>query len=163
MNIDDFRSALSQFATGVTVVTTPAVDDRPPAGFTASAFTSVSLHPPLVLVCLAETAQSFAAFSAATYMGVSILGQDQKDLAMRFADSKADKFEAGTTLSDFHNLPLVDGALAHLCCRISDRIVEGDHAILVGEVQRASANSRPPLIYWDRDFRSLGDVRPKSP
>ena len=158
MNLDEFKAALSQFATGVTVVTAPGVGARPPAGFTASAFTSVSLDPPLVLVCLASTAQSFAAFAVAEYMGVSILKEDQRSLAMRFADSKADKFQSGTTVSDFHDLPLVDGALAQLCCRISERIVQGDHTVLVGEVQRAANNPDRPLMYWDHEFRVVANL-----
>jgi flavin reductase ActVB len=116
----------------------------------------VSLDPPLVLVCLARSAQSHEAFLSAANIGISILADGQRDIAMRFADSSASKFVDGTSIADYHSVPVVDGANAQLLCRVEDRIVKGDHTIIVAEVEDVSlAADAPPLLYWDRNFRQL--------
>lgn len=150
-----FRDAMARFASGVTVVTT--VDETgTPWGFTASAFSSLSLDPPLVLVCLDKLAESHAAFERAEHFAVSILADHQSEAALRFATRGADKFggfeteEGGIT-----GLPLVPGAMAHLECRMHDRLPGGDHTILVGEVLRAHSEDLPPLLHHNRTFGSF--------
>jgi flavin reductase (DIM6/NTAB) family NADH-FMN oxidoreductase RutF len=148
----DFRDAMSQFASGVTVVTTRGADGAP-VGFTASAFSSLSLDPPLVLVCLARSAESFPAFQQASTMSISILAVGQDDIALRFATRGADKFgETSTTDGTTNGMPLVDEATAHVECRIRDRLDGGDHVILVGAVTRAATAPIEPLLHYNRAF-----------
>ena len=148
----DFRAAMSQFASGVTIVTTR--DGVPhPMGFTASAFCSLSLDPPLVLVCLDKRAECYDAFANATTMGISILAAGQDVIAMRFASRGADKFgPGGMTDGKLTGNPLVDDATAQLECEIVDRPAGGDHTILVGRVMHAAVIDDPPMIHYNRKF-----------
>jgi flavin reductase ActVB len=150
-----FRNAMARFASGVTVVTT--MDDSGAWwGFTASAFSSLSLDPPLILVCLDRKADSHAAFDRAKYFAVSILAEGQSDTAMRFATRGADKFggfevERGPETG----LPLIPGAMAYLECRMHERLPGGDHTILLGEVLHASNSESGPLLHFNRQFGSF--------
>ena len=149
---DDFKGALSRFASGVTIVTCLG-ENGEPFGFTASSFSSLSLDPPLVLVCFDRKAESFPVFQKAEHFGVSILSEDQTELAIKFSIRGADKFsgsavEAGPAAG----APLVQGAMAHLECRMHEQLNGGDHVIFVGEVLRARSNDQHPLIYFNRRF-----------
>lgn len=148
-----FREAMARFATGVTVVTTSDPRNGQLAGFTASAFSSLSLDPPLVLVCLDRGADCYAAFAQADAMAVSILGLGQEQLARRFATKGIDKF-AGAPLEPgpVTGLPLVREAIASVECAIRDRLDGGDHVILVGRVLRASVREGDPLVHYRRSF-----------
>ncbi|MGE0543026.1 MAG: flavin reductase family protein [Dehalococcoidia bacterium] len=147
-----FRNAMAQFASGVTVVTTTD-DDGIPWGFTASAFSSLSLDPPLVLVCLEKKAESHAAFHSTDKFTVSILAEGQRDEAMRFAARGTDKFGSfDVIVGDATGLPLIPGAMVHLECRMHDRLPGGDHTILIGEVLSASTQDKPPLLHHNRRF-----------
>lgn len=148
----DFRNAMARFASGVTVVTTRDAGGRA-QGFTASAFSSLSLEPPLVLVCLEKRAQSHPAFMAATHLAISILAADQAEVALHFARKQADKFAGVTTVpGPVTGLPLIPGAVVHLECRLYARLDGGDHTILVGEVLRAETAEREPLLHYNRQF-----------
>lgn len=147
-----FREALSHFASGVTVVTT--VDGEGARwGFTASAFSSLSLDPPLVLVCLEKKAESHPAFSQAETFAISILAAGQDDTAWRFAKRGTDKF-AGIELTAGSEtaMPLIPDALVHLECRTYERLPGGDHTILVGEVLNARTSDAPPMVHFNRTF-----------
>jgi len=148
----DFRAAMSQFASGVTVVATHDVGGAP-AGFTASAFSSLSLDPPLVLVCLDRRAECFDAFASCKAMAISILAEGQAEIATRFATRGADKFgESPVEKGQATGMPLVMGALAQVECEMYDRLDGGDHLILVGKVVRAKANDVKPLLHYNRTF-----------
>lgn len=149
----DFRNALARFASGVTVVTTVAADGTP-FGFTASAFSSLSLEPPLVLVCLENKAESMPAFQHAEHFGISVLAEGQDDAAWRFAKRGTDKFGGFVvTRGQATGSPLIPGALVHLECRMHERLPGGDHTILVGEVLlAASDDARAPMVHYNRDF-----------
>ncbi|MET8833223.1 flavin reductase family protein [Micromonospora sp. NPDC004540] len=151
-----FTEAMSRFASGVTIVTT--VDpDGVAHGFTASSFCSVSLDPPLVLVCLARSANSYAAFAGCDRFSVSVLRADQADLALRFARRGTDKFSNGRFVTGTGGVAAVDGALALLECT-SDRTFDaGDHVILLGRVHHARVDEGSPAIYFNRTFRTLVD------
>ena len=150
----DFRHVLGHFASGVTVVTTTDADDRP-AGLTASAFTSVSLDPPLVLICVDHKSQTYPALLDRGTFAINILRLDQQDVSRRFASTKLDKFEViGWRMSPL-GLPLIDGALAHLECTTANTHVEGDHTIFVGLVERASAIDGEPLMYFRGKYDRL--------
>ena len=152
---DDFRKVLSHFGTGVTVVTTCDADKRP-TGLTCSAFSSVSLDPPLVLVCVDHKAQSFPALRDGSRFAVNILRADQEAVSRRFATSKiTDKFDSVPHHITDLGLPLVEGALAHLECVTVARHVEGDHTIFIGRVERAGAPGGEPLLYYRGRYERL--------
>lgn len=150
----DFRHVLGHFASGVTVVTTTDADERP-AGLTASAFTSVSLDPPLVLICVDHKSQTYAALLERGRFAINILGADQSDVSRRFASTKLDKFDAITWHMSPFGLPLIGGALAHLECTTANTHVEGDHTIFVGLVEHAAATDGEPLVYFRGKYDRL--------
>jgi flavin reductase ActVB len=153
---EEFRAAMARFAAGVVVVTT--LDESGlPRGFTASSFCSVSLDPPLVLVCLANSADSFAAFDSCGQFAVSVLSPEHRPLAEQFATKGADKFASGGLSRTPGGLPAVAGALVELECETHARHPAGDHAILVGRVSgaRLEEGAATPMIYYDRSFRFL--------
>lgn len=154
----DFRHVLGHFATGVTVITTCDGADRP-TGLTASAFTSVSLEPPLVLVCVDHKSNTFPALRERGRFAVSILRSDQASLSRRFATTRLDKFDdVAYHVSDL-GLPLLDGALAHIECTTLNVHVEGDHTIFVGLVERAVVGSGEPLLYFRGQYDRLSGER----
>ena len=147
----DFRQAMSQFPSGVTIVTTRDGDHA--AGFTASAFSSLSLNPPLVLVCLQKDADCYEAFSRANAMSISILAVGQSEIAMRFATRGADKFGPGGLVDGaITGNPLVHGATVQMECEIVDKPDGGDHTILVGKVLHAQTAEIEPMIHYNRKF-----------
>jgi flavin reductase (DIM6/NTAB) family NADH-FMN oxidoreductase RutF len=150
----DFRHVLGHFASGVTVVTTTDADGRP-AGLTASAFTSVSLDPPLILICVDHKTQTYPSLRERGKFAVNILGVDQSDVSRRFASTKLDKFEAVPWRMSAFGLPLIDGALAQLECTTANSHVEGDHTIFVGLVEHATAVDGQPLMYFRGKYDRL--------
>jgi flavin reductase ActVB len=147
---------MARYAAGVVVVTT--LDGAGlPRGFTASSFCSVSLDPPLILVCLANSADSFAAFDACGHFAVSVLAPEHQPLAVRFATKGADKFASGGLSRTPGGLPAVAGALAELECETYARHPAGDHTILIGRVAgaRLGESSETPVVYYEKSFRSL--------
>ncbi|WP_062209990.1 flavin reductase family protein [Streptomyces sp. NBRC 109706] len=152
----DFRAAMARFAAGVVVVTTLG-DDGVPRGFTASSFSSVSLRPPLILVCLANSADSFAAFTSCEHFAVSVLGTEHRPLAERFATKGVDKFASDDLCMTPEGLPAVTGALVELDCEVHARYPAGDHTILIGRVSatRLGEDAGTPMVYYERSFRFL--------
>jgi flavin reductase ActVB len=148
----DFRNAMARFASGVTVVTTRNSDGAF-AGFTASAFCSLSLKPPLLLVCLQKDADCYAAFMESEIFAVSILSRGQAGIARRFATKAIAKLkDTPVTPGAQTGLPLISGAAAHAECRMRERIDGGDHTVFVGEVVRAEASNAEPLLHYNRQF-----------
>jgi flavin reductase (DIM6/NTAB) family NADH-FMN oxidoreductase RutF len=156
---DEFRQALGHFASGVTVVTTCDGEDRP-TGLTASAFTSVSLEPPLVLVCVDHKSQSYPALREHGRFAVNILGSEQQETSRRFATSRLDKFDGVAFHRGALGLPLLDGALAQLECVTVSAHVEGDHTIFVGRVERARSGDGAPLVYYRGRYDRLAGANP---
>jgi flavin reductase (DIM6/NTAB) family NADH-FMN oxidoreductase RutF len=156
---DDFRRVLGHFATGVTVLTACDSEGRP-AGLTASAFTSVSLDPPLVLVCVDHKSQSFPALRESRGFAVNVLTADQQDLSRRFASTRLDKFEGLTHSPGEFGAPLLEGVLAQIECETVGTYVQGDHTIFVGRVERARVGSGEPLLYYRGQYDGLASVRP---
>ncbi len=147
----DLRRALAQFATGVTVVTTRAVDGMP-VGITANSFASVSLEPALVLWSLARSASSFEAFRAARGFRVHVLAGDQLEIAKRFATRGADKFAAGDWTHPADTPPQLAGCVAWFECATRSQHDEGDHVIFVGRVTSMGAPGGAPLIFHDSRY-----------
>lgn len=148
-----FRQALAQFATGVTVVATLDPEGQP-RGLTVSSFCSVSLDPPLVLVCVDNRSETHAGFEASQVFGVSVLAEEQEDVSRRFATLGSDRssFEFTRGAS---GAPLVPGALAHIECRLRAAHEGGDHRIYVGEVLALDSRPGRPLLYHASGYRRL--------
>lgn len=151
------REAMSQFATGITVLT--AAGERC-HGMTANAFTSVSLEPPLVLCCVARTARMHAAIMSERRFGISMLGADQQDLARYFADRRrpngSAQFDVVAWVPGEHTgAPLLSGALAWLECELTTSYEGGDHSIFLGRVlsSRRGAGSSA-LVFYGGAFHS---------
>ncbi|MFE5474810.1 flavin reductase family protein [Nocardia sp. NPDC056541] len=153
---DDFRLAMSRFPSGVVVVTAED-EDGTPYGFTASSLCSVSLDPPLLLVCLARKARSYPVFARVERFAISVLAADQENTARRFAGSLGEKFTGGELTRAPGGALVVGDALATLDCRAVNRHEAGDHMVLIGQVTVARTNPIPaPLVYVDRGFRTVG-------
>ncbi|HEV7768887.1 MAG TPA: flavin reductase family protein [Thermoanaerobaculia bacterium] len=155
MPIDDarFKEALSHFASGVTVVTTE--HEEKPYGMTVASFASLSLHPPLVLVCVAKAVKTHAALLASGVFGVSILSSTQADLSNRFASKIDDKFEGVSVRRGSHGIPLLEGAICTLECKVHEQFASGDHTIFVGEVLDAQVGEGKPLAYYRSGYREI--------
>ncbi|MEM0943100.1 MAG: flavin reductase family protein [Pseudomonadota bacterium] len=149
------REALGAFATGVTIVTARGGDGEP-TGFTANSFTSVSLEPPLLLVCLAHKARSYEIFRAADSFAVNVLAAEHEETAKRFATSGADKFGQTEWRPGLRGAPLIRGCLARFDCAMHQRVTAGDHDILMGEVLGFSRHEGQALVYHSGAFRRLG-------
>lgn len=152
-----FTEAMSSFPSGVTIATTTDADGRR-WGFTASSFCSVSMEPPLVLVCLARTAECHAAFAAAERLAIHIVAPTQADLAMRFATRGVDKFADSDFEVDPHGTPVLRGASVVLGCTLHAQHEAGDHTILVARVETAHATDDAPAVYFRRRFHPLGSA-----
>lgn len=140
------REAFGAFATGVTVVTCRDTAGQP-IGFTANSFTSVSLEPPLLLVCLAKTSTNLESFSQASSFAVNVLAADQASLSTRFAARVPDRF-AGTEWSPgLEGAPLLAGVAAWFDCMQHQVVDAGDHLVLMGRIIDFGRNERQPLIY----------------
>jgi flavin reductase (DIM6/NTAB) family NADH-FMN oxidoreductase RutF len=154
----EFKRALAQFATGVTVITTRAPSGQL-LGITASSFNSVSLAPPLVLWSLATRSASMPVFRANSHYVVNVLAASQLDLCTRFATVKGDRFEGVSHAEGDSGMPVLDGALAWFECHNRSRYDEGDHVIFVGEVERCGLHENvaemAPLVFQNGRFHGL--------
>jgi flavin reductase (DIM6/NTAB) family NADH-FMN oxidoreductase RutF len=156
-----FRDALSQFATGVTVITTRAASGEL-IGITASSFNSVSLDPPLVLWSLSTNSASMPVFQANSHYVVNVLAASQVDLCKRFATVKGDRFAGVSHAAGDTGMPVLNGALAWFECHNRSRYQEGDHVIFVGQVERCGvhpdAAKISPLVFQAGLFHTLGTL-----
>jgi len=159
-DLRDLRSALGQYATGVTVVTTEDAAGRR-WGMTANSFTSVSLNPPLVLWAGAKSSPSLPAFQAATRFAVNVLAFDQHHLSRQFSTSGTDKFD-GVTLVPRNQVanpdsdmlpPILAGTVAHFVCRMTQQVDAGDHVVLFGEIEEYDAPGGEPLVFHSGSYR----------
>lgn len=153
---DEFRSTLSRFACGVTIVTTRDAAGEL-FGITVSAFSSVSLDPPLVLICVDRSAASHDPLIESGIFTVNLLNAEQSAISQRFASPIAAKFSGiDFTLGEF-GLPLLSGCIANLECRVRNTADGGDHTIFIAEVQTAAIADGDPLLYFRGDYRAVGD------
>jgi flavin reductase (DIM6/NTAB) family NADH-FMN oxidoreductase RutF len=156
MSVDQatFRSVLGRFASGVTVVTVRNGDiDH---GMTASAFCSLSLDPPLVLVCIDRTTRMHELLQHAEHFAVSLLAADQEMISRRFAEPPDDtRFDGLGFARAATGAPLLTDALAHLECVLEERHRGGDHSIIVGRVIGAAAGDARPLLYYRGGYAEL--------
>jgi flavin reductase (DIM6/NTAB) family NADH-FMN oxidoreductase RutF len=148
----DYRRALGQFATGVTVVTTRTSDGRR-VGVTVNSFSSVSLNPPLILWSLARQTPSFNDFANATYFAVNVLEAHQHHLSRQFSTPLPDKFAGVEFTEGAHGLPVLNGVSAQFICRKVRQYDGGDHVILVGEVEQYKYSDGEPLVFHSGRYR----------
>lgn len=151
---NEFRAVLGRFATGVTVLTARDGNNRD-HGMTVNAFCSVSLTPPLVLACIARVAEMYDVARESSHFGISILNENQEALSRRFAELPTARFDGVGYSRGESGVVLLDDALAHLECRRTAWHHAGDHAICVGEVDRASAGRSDPLLYYRSGYTRL--------
>jgi len=151
----EFRQALGTFATGVTVVTTTDSNGLP-RGFTANSFTSVSLEPPLVLVCLASDAATCPVFTDSGFFNVNVLAENQQDVASIFASPGDDRFEKVSWSIGENGRPILDDTISRFECQTSEVYEAGDHFILLGRVTDYNFSSRSPLVYCSGSYVEFG-------
>jgi len=152
---DEFRRALGHFASGVTVVTSKG-EDGVPRGITVSAFSSLSLEPPLVLICIDKKASLHDHLKEGGHFAVNILAEDQELVSRRFASKDADRFEGLGYSEGETGAPVLSGVLASLECRIVAAYPGGDHTIVVGEVLTTRVSEGSPLAYFRSGYVRLG-------
>ena len=146
------RDAFGCFATGVTIVTSFDASGAP-VGFTANSFTSVSLDPPLLLVCPGKYASSLPAIRATGVFGVNVLCSSQKAVAEQFAMRGVDRFAVGEWVESETGLLLLEGACANFSCAVVEEVDAGDHLVLIGRIDSfRSAADRDPLLYLRGDY-----------
>mgnify|MGYP005836515959 CR=1 FL=1 len=162
---DSFRQVLGHFAAGVTVVTTVNKEGAP-YGLTATAFTSVSLDPPLVLVCVDRKSETHPHFAAAGVFAVNFLAYGQEELSRRFAVSGGEKFREVAHSRGVTGAPLLEGTVGYVECELRQAVEAGDHTIFIGEVVNARCptpetggrtQAPTPLLYYRGRYHRLAD------
>ena len=150
---EEFRNALQRFASGVTVVTVST--GRELHGMTASSFASVSLEPPLVLVCLDQASRTRTLIDEIGSFAVSILSESQADASRAFSQRGVKPFDSLAHHLGKLGHPLLDESIAWIECRVHEVFEAGDHHIVIGEVEACEPRDGAPLLYFDQTYRSL--------
>jgi len=150
----ELRNVFGVFATGVTIITTNDVNGKP-FGLTANSYTSLSLDPPLVLVCVDKKVDCYACFEQSKVFAVNFLAEDQEQLSTRFATKGIEKFEGVPIRQGSIGVPLLEGAIGFIECKLVNGYEGGDHTIYVGEVQAASASGERPLLFFKGKYSKL--------
>jgi flavin reductase (DIM6/NTAB) family NADH-FMN oxidoreductase RutF len=152
---DEFRQAMSRFISGVTVVTNKG-EDNAIRGITVSAFSSLSLDPPLVIICIGRNSSLHEHLKEGSYFAVNILCSHQEYLSRKFASKDEDRYEGVRYVEGDTGSPLLEDALAHIECRILQAYPGGDHTIIVGEVLATGVTDDNPLAYFRGSYVRLG-------
>ena len=153
---EEFLRACGRFATGVAIATTMDSSGSP-CGLTISSFSSVSLHPPLVLFCIDRASQVLGAFEESKSFVINILNESQRDLAQRFATRQNDRFGGLEFRRGISGAPVIPHSLAVIECRRHQVLDGGDHRIFLGEVLSVDAADGDPLLYFASRYRQLAD------
>jgi len=151
---DVFRRACGRFATGVAIA--GAIDSNgAPHGLTVSSFSSVSLDPPLILICLGHAIAAIDVFRQSRHFGLSVLHENQRALSERFAMRLDDRFDSLAWRRGESGVPLIDGALAAMECETRHCVTAGDHDIFIAEMLRATIGDGRPLIHFASEYSRL--------
>ena len=150
----ELRNVFGAFATGVTVITTKDVMGKP-FGLTANSYTSLSLDPPRVLVCVDKKVDCYTCFEQSKVFVVNILSEGQDQLSTRFATKGIEKFEGVAVRQGNLGVPLLEGAVAHIECTLTSAYEGGDHTIYVGEIQSVAASGDRPLLFFKGKYSRL--------
>lgn len=148
-----FKKAMSRWASGVTVVTAEHNGVR--HGMTVSSFASVSLDPPLVLICIGKAAPTHDIIRKGERFVVNVLGDTQEAISIRFATKHDDRFEGVAVRTGQLGVPIIEGCVAAIECRLHETLPGGDHTIYVGEVVNADIAEGSPLIYFQGGHRRM--------
>ena len=152
----EFRRACGRFATGVTIAS--VLDgEGTPHGLTVSSFVSVSLDPPLVLICLGHAVSVIDIFRASPYFGINVLAANQRELSERFARKGYDRFNGLAWERGETGVPLLPGVLAAIECAVERRVTAGDHDIFVAQMVAARVSNGEPLIHFASRYRCLAE------
>jgi flavin reductase (DIM6/NTAB) family NADH-FMN oxidoreductase RutF len=156
MTVDQhsFRAVLGRFASGVTVVTTRDKRKRD-QGMTVSAFCSVSLEPPLVLICIEHTSSLYPSLEKATHFTVNILSEGQEAIARRFAERGGNRFDGLGYSRGQNGMAVLDDVLGYVECEVVARHEAGDHDVVIGGVEVAVAQEGKPLLYYRGGYAQL--------
>ena len=151
---EEFKDALSCFASGVTVVTT-IDNDGELHGLTVSAFCSVSLDPPLVLICIDKGTGSYHAFEENGNFVVNFLNENQQNVSNQFASSVEDKFDGIRHTLNEYDIPVLSDSLVNLECKLKNAYDGGDHTIFIGEIFKSKVRKGKPLVYCHGKYQEL--------
>jgi flavin reductase (DIM6/NTAB) family NADH-FMN oxidoreductase RutF len=151
---ETFRRVCAQFPTGVAIATVRAPEGTL-HGLTVNSFTSVSLSPPLILICIGDLCQILPWFRLSPFFAVNFLTPEQQPLAEAFAERTDNRFEGLEWYPAPNGSPLIPNALGWMECRLEDTIEAGDHSILIGEVVAAEARDAAALVYFSRSYSRL--------
>ena len=150
----EIRNVMGHFATGVTVITTKDTTGKP-FGLTVNSFTSLSLNPPLVVVCVDKTVDCYSCFDDSKVFAVNVLNEDQEELSRRFATKGIEKFEGIPWRMGENGSPLLDGVIGAIECKVAHSYEGGDHTIFLGEISSATANGDRPLLFFKGNYHRL--------
>jgi len=148
------RAVMGHFATGVTVITTKDKNEKP-YGLTANAFTSLSLQPPLALVCIDKNVQCYFCFDESKVFTVNVLAEGQEEISRRFATKGVEKFDGVRFHLGENGVAVLEGTIAHLECKIVNRFDGGDHTIYIGEIIEAAVSGDRPLLFFKGKYSRL--------
>ncbi len=156
ISAEEFKNALQCWTTGVSIVTTYS-EKFGQQGMTVSAFSSVSVNPPQILVCINQTADTFEGIEESQCFGVSILSANQHTISNQFAGgcSQAERFASNSWHTAQTNAPLLSDALMSLDCKVVQKFLVGSHWILIGEVQASFQSQEKPLLYYRSNYQQL--------
>jgi len=159
VSADDFKKALQLWASGVTVVTTSS-EKFGVQGMTVSAFSSVSVNPPLVLVCINNAADTGEGIKESQCFAVNVLTSDQQDISNQFAGGSNQqlRFENTDWKAGVTGAPILNESLMSLDCKVVEKVLAGTHWIIIGEVQKCVCRSGEPLLYFCGAYRQLAGV-----
>jgi len=156
ISVDDFKKALQLWASGVSVVTTSS-EKFGVQGMTVTAFSSVSVNPPLVLVCINNAADTGEGIQESQCFAVNVLNSDQQDLSNQFAggSNQQQRFENTDWKAGITGAPILNGSLMSLDCKVFEKVLAGTHWIIIGEVQECVCRSGEPLLYYRGSYQQL--------
>ena len=156
VSVDDFKKALQLWASGVSVVTTSS-EKFGIQGMTVTAFSSVSVNPPLVLVCINNAADTGEGIQESQCFAVNVLSSGQQDLSNQFAggSNQQQRFENTDWKAGITGAPILNNSLMSLDCKVVEKVLAGTHWIIIGEVQECVCRSGDPLLYYRGAYRQL--------
>jgi flavin reductase (DIM6/NTAB) family NADH-FMN oxidoreductase RutF len=154
LGAETFRRACALFATCIAVATVRARDGTP-HGLTVSSFTSVSISPPLILICIDNDCPFLSHFRLSAHFAVNVLSESQREISVVFAEKPEGRFVGLDLITGRTGAPLLRGCLATIECRAASIWEAGDHAVFLGEVEHAESREGSPLLYFNRAYRSL--------
>ncbi|MEQ1635682.1 MAG: flavin reductase family protein [Methylococcales bacterium] len=156
VNAEDFKKALQNWASGVTIVTCDSATHGL-LGMTATSFSSVSMEPPQILVCINDSALTSAGIAESQYFAVNILAEDQQKISTLFAGgaSEQDRFASVAWHKGINNSPVLEESITSIECKMTNQVRAGTHWIIIGEVNNVTCRNGEPLLYFRSNYKQL--------